>query len=258
MKSTLAFLLLLLGFASCKSNEPGQPILSGNEKELWTMKDREVYAHRNDDSTKWDLETLQNDLEVRKNVSWPTKPAISDFPSPVAKYDWGYAAILNLSLEIDDKHITGHSVGYYKDKYNKHLFKDDKDSYLIRFNILILTDLPQPEMRAAQVVSRNYPHYLSTGKQKTSLGEVDWVQMTLANEENFAIVNQRYFDLAYGKTILVAPQKDGSLRILQLQDSPNTIAGIDEGSQKKINDFIQKLRGDKKVVDFFSNTNTID
>lgn len=43
-------------------------------------------------------------------------------------------------------------------------------------------------------------------KAKTTQDEIDWVQMDMANGQNFAIINQRYFDLVFGQTIIVVPK----------------------------------------------------
>lgn len=223
----------------------------------WTFEKRAEYAKRNDDPSKWDMQMLQQDLEANNKNTWPTKAAISNYPSPVADYDWGYCSLGNLKVSIAGKRLKGKTIGYAAGKYRE---IEDKGCYYNRyFNILYLTDEVEMEAGASHIVSRNYPHYLSTGKQKTSMGEIDWVQMHRADGDNFAIVNQRYFDLHFGRTLIVIPHKDGSLRILQLDHCPASIS-IDQSAEEKmkqLEEFYQALRNDKKVVEALSDPDVI-
>lgn len=234
-----------------------------NAQAPWTLADQAEYATKKANGSSWDLEMLQGDIDFLLEDDWPTKPAISDYPSPVPSYDWGYAYIANLEIDINGKSIKGHSVGFAKDKYRNHLLKDTADFYINYFNIFICTDLTSDEASANEVVSRNYPHYFSTGKQKTSLGSVDWMQMSLASGSNFAVVSQRYFNLDFGKTLLIIPLKDGSLRILQIDEeigslsSNEVIAAEKEGLQNPKHGYLKRLQKNPKVRAFFSNENAL-
>jgi len=170
------FMLLALGcfLVSCttmpKQTTQQYPLTkqtTSTTDSLWTYADRRAYAMSRTDSTRWDREMFTEDLAMYKSHDWPTKPAISNYPSPVSKYEWGYCLLSNFEMEIEGKLMQGACIGNAKDKYRK-LEKLD-DYYKVKFNILWLTDELQDEMRAKTVISRNYPHYMSTGKQKTSL-----------------------------------------------------------------------------------------
>jgi len=222
----------------------------------WTYEDKKKYAERNLDSTTLNMEMLKDDLENMS--SWPTKPAISNYPSPVAKYDWGYCMLGNLKLEMEGKILYGKCIGNAKDKYR--ILKDTSNYYKVKFNILYLTDVKDVKKGSgATVVSRNYPHYFSSGKQKTTQGEIDWVQMDLADSTNFAIINQRYFDLQFGRTIVVVPQKDGSLRFLQLDISIDSFGRnpFNETGKRKNQVFYKELRENKALSDLLNNKSTI-
>lgn len=245
----IVFLACMLFGHSCIWSQT--PTVETNEKNTyWTKEKREAYGLRNVDSTKWNMKMLEVDLDGNTAHKWPTKPAISNFPSPVAKYKSPGGTLKFTKLNIENKHIHGYSIGWAKGDFNAHLFQKNQDPVRIYFNILILMDDPKEELRAAQIVSRNHPHYLATGSQKTKIGKVDWAQMALADDSNYAIVSQRIFDLNYGRTILVAPQKDGSLRFLQL-------SSVD--SFKDLNAFlVDEVAPDQKVIDFFLNPNAIE
>ena len=240
MKSFTKLLVLL---SSC--------ILSVNAfaQAEWTYEDRAAYARKNLDSTKWNMKMFRQDLEGHKSYTWPTSPAISSYPSPVAKYDWGYGYLGNLKTEINGLTIEGKSIGYAKGKYRPLPAKDSSDFYINYFNIFIVSDLKDQESGGNAMVSRNYPHYLSTGKKKTSMGSVDWLQMSMADGNNFAVINQRYFDLEFGKTIFVLPLKDGSLRFLQVDDDHGSIETLSEGYSK---DFLKRIKSNKEVIRFLN------
>ena len=251
-------------FANCHKKEKKEQKINQKSDSLWTFSDREAYSLRNIDSTNWDMEMLIADIEGNTRYSWPTKPAISDFPSPVAKYGTkigqsGVGTFLGgLELEMEGKLLRGVIVGYRRDKYREVINPDDL--YEIRFNLLwVVEDLGYGN-GAKTVVSRNYPHYLSTGKQKTRLGNIDWVQMTMADGSNFAIINQRYFDLEFGKTIIITPLKDGSLRFHQSNESISSLGDDfdEEIFDEKAKLFYEKLKTDKVLAQLLKNKNIIE
>jgi len=181
-------------------------------------------------------------------------------------------AIKHLTAQAQDASITTKSAEYWTaekqaeyserrldpsgGKYgvNRQKATDDTHDMISYLNLFILTDDPAPEQNSKSMSSRNYPHVLSTGKQKTSVGEVDWVQTGLADGSNYLIINQRIFDLNFGRTILVAPQKDGSLRFMQIE-APASYAS--SGSKGFYSSIINKLENDEQVVEFFTNEHTI-
>lgn len=234
--------------------KPNESKQEADETPYWTEKRRDAYSKRNVDPSQWDREMFNEDVESIAEHSWPTKAAISNFPSPVGIYDSPGGRLLSRKLKIGDKTINGTYVAWGKGAFNKHVFENKDDTELLYFNIFILTDLPKPEDNKKEIISRNHPHYLATGKQKTSLGEVDWVQLALADDNNYAIVAQRVFDLKYGKTLLVAPQTDGSLRFMQLQAPQTYNHAI---VPKVFDDHVKELESNPKVIEFFSNEKTI-
>ena len=246
MQTIITSLLLLHVFISCL---PAQT--------PWTEKDKAHYAANRADSSTWNMEMFIEDLESFIQKDWPTEPAISNYPSPVPKYDWGYGYLGNMEINIDGKRIEGNSIGFAKDKYRNHLLYDSTDYYINYFNIFIWTDIIKDEAGANTISSRNYPHYFSSGKQKTSFGEVDWMHMNLADGQNFVVVNQRYYDLTFGKTILVKALKDGSLRILQIDDEIGSLSSGDIMNDRKdqaLNpkyQFLDRLSNNISVKDFF-------
>ncbi len=243
----LALLLTTFLCTSARAQKKARP---------WTDADRYTYAHRNDDPTLWDTTMLREDLESHLEPPfWPTKPAIAEIPSPVADYDWGYCAMRNLETTIGDRKLVGWNIAYASDTFRQVNFASDEAYYQTYFTLLILTDWPQSPNCSGHIVSRNYPHYLATGKQKSSTGDIDWVQMNLADGQNFAIVSQRYFDLNFGQTILVAQQTDGSLRLKQLDLSPGEV--LLGGQVPGLEDFLTSLSKTPDVIRFFNHPKAV-
>ncbi|MEO0726285.1 MAG: hypothetical protein AAFZ63_17215 [Bacteroidota bacterium] len=227
----------------------------------WTEADREAYAHRNEDSTKWDREMFADDLEFHQVLAEYLSPAIAEIPSPLAEYEWGYGALMPLKIEVEGKQLIGYTLAYAKDSYRAHMFTDQEAFYHPFFNLIVLTDSLETEQRSSAMISRNYPHYMSTGKFKTSAGDLDWVQMQMADGQNFAIVSQRYLDLTYGQTVLVALQKDGSIRIRQIKLSPESITkdALFSGEPvEKMESFKEQLAKDPTLIEFFTSLGSID
>ncbi len=99
-----------------------------------------------------------------------------------------------------------------KNALNKDRLKGLKDE--VFFQIFVLTDMMDNEndkLTTNIVISRNHPDYLGQGFVKTKNNRIDYVAFTIAENESYAIINTRIFDLRFGKTILIAPQQDKTL-----------------------------------------------
>ena len=227
---------------------PGKPIANVESKSpFWNSKRRTEYSQRKLDSSKWNMEMFRQDLEALQKYSWPTKAALSGIPTPVPEYPNFGGALMNPTMKIGDQEIRGTTLAWGKYDVNQHLFQNETDDLLVYLNIFVLTDMPDPKNCKKAMVSRNWPHILSTGKQKTSIGDVDWVQVGFADDNNYAFINQQIFDLKFGNTIIVAPQKDGSLQFLQL-DGPASIES--RKMVQSIEAFTAKLAADERVLKF--------
>jgi len=246
MRALFVYIFVLF-ICSCaqKQRVKNQVPKSGN---LWTYEDARLYNKNQFDTAKWDMDLLQEEIAWEMD-DWPTQSPIEHLPFPVAKYRAGYAS-KSISLSIQDKKKEGttFATGTYN-KYLEGIYDPEKQENFIFFNILILTDLPDWENASNGVYSRNYPHHTCQGRQKTSVGSVDWLAMHLATNEKFAVVNMKYFNLAFGQTILVAPQKNGSVRFKQIM-LPNV-------STFQIDKYVKELESDSQTVAFFMEGNNI-
>lgn len=248
-------LLLLLAFTTFLCTG----VRAQKKTKPWTDTDAAEYARRANDSTSWDKELFKLDLEYAEDLA--TYPlGLNGQPSPVPAYDWGYVSSRPLELEVTGKRITGHSLAYAYDEYRIRPAGDTAAYYGTACNLLFLTDAGEEDPGNNMIVSRNAPHYLATGRMATSIGAVEWVQMQLADGSNFVIIAQRYFDLRQGRTILVAPQKDGSLRFLQLAVSPEGMRTLKDGkaaNKEALRTYYASLLEDERVVPFFMATGNL-
>lgn len=230
---------------------------------VWNEEDAARYARERMDSSLWNMERFAEDLKFSQDAEFAgglTVP-LYDLPSPVPDYDWGYVNMRVTELDLPGKTVLGATYAYAHDEYRPMPVGDTAAYYRVYFNILVLTDTLGDDTRALYINSRNAPHYLGSGKQLTSIGPIEFVQLSLASGENIALVNQRYFDLRHGRTILVAPMKDGSLRFMQLEQSPESLragADADSWNSEVIADFEARLEADPTVRKFFLQAGSLD
>lgn len=133
---------------------------------------------------------------------------------------------------------------------NKGRLKEMKDE--VFFQILVLTDTIDNEnykLAKALVLSRNHPDYYGQGFIKTKTNKIEYMAFITAENNAYAIINTRIFDLRFGKTILISPQKDKTLRSLQIE-SP-------EMSSDSITKYTEELIKNEKTIKFFQNEDTI-
>ncbi|PPK85452.1 hypothetical protein CLV84_2350 [Neolewinella xylanilytica] len=220
----------------------------------WTEADAARYARERTDSTLWDMPRLAEDLSFSFD-SLEVVPPLVNLASPVPEYDWGYVSSRLTSLDLAGRRINGVTYAYAYDEYRPAPTDDSLAYYYTYFTIYVLSDSVHLDQRMSSVISRNYPHYLAAGKQVTEIGDVSYVQLSLAAGANLALVARQYFDLHQGRTILVAPLRDGSLRFLQLMASPEWLRSGQAGDAYNagmIEDFERTLEADPQVIDFFT------
>lgn len=220
---------------------------------------RTLIVAKRQDSSFWDTEMLKSDLSSKNNRS--TGPfTFGAFPVP--RYDligkgtfaglgnFGYNGAGTYYKNIKDKTILYNSFFVKKNKLNENRLK--KIGNEIFFQILVLTDTIDSvnfSHVGSEIISRNHPDYVGQGFYKTKNSKIEYVAFTTPEDESYAIVNTRLFNLNFGKTILVAPQKDGSLRSMQIE-SPQL-------SSEEINRYTDKLLQEEGIVEFFTKPGNI-
>ncbi|KAB1228607.1 hypothetical protein [Chryseobacterium viscerum] len=154
-------------------------------------------------------------------------------------------------LKLQGKRIV--YISFVENKWgalNSHKVKN-KDR--VFFTILVLTDfIDDKEYTSSKmnIVSRNFPDVIGQGFVKTSNNKIDFSAFTTLEKEDFAIVNMKLYHLKYGNVILIAPQKDGSLRSLQINNTTDL-------TSETLKPYVEQLTQQPETVTFFINEKTI-
>ena len=243
---TIIFILSLLLFFSCKKQEKS----NGFE---WNIEKERIHNQNRNDSTKLSVKTWNADKE---NIRLNGRPMVNGV-FPVADYDLADSTFVGLGnsgswkgIKLKDKTIIHHSFYVTKSAVN-HKYIPDKPNE-VYFTILGLTDsvdIKKLTHTNVNSTSRNHPHYSGQGFIKTKSNTIDFIAFLTADRKEYAFVNMRLFDLKIGRIILIAPQKDGTFRSLQLE-SP--IISADE-----MDVYVSDLLNNKNVVDFFTRSSNI-
>lgn len=222
----------------------------------WNEKRQIQHLKNRQDSTIWDLELLQRDIDENKQNGIVGPIAHGAFPVP--KYallgkesfkgigTWGNSA----GIDFNGKKIVYGNFFANNNAIIKKFIGNKTNE--VFFTIVVLTDFIDTinYTHGRQfMLSRNNPDYICEGFFKTKNNEIDYTAFLTANRDAYSIVNMRLFNLKYGRTILIAPQKDGSLRSMQIQ-SPIF-------SNEEIKGYIDKILKQDDIKAFFLSKNNI-
>ncbi len=250
MKKILLFLILPIITFSCTEKPSEVERLKG----IWNNQKRSQYLSYRNDTATWDLKMLENDKQ-QIGIGDLGPFEIGVFPVPnydlIGKNSFKGLSTLYEQFQLGVKTIimNGYAVG--KSELNRDRLGDQKDE--VFFQILILTDTIDNvnyQLNQSVVISRNHPDYLGQGFITTKNNRIDFLAFHTAENNNYAIINTRLFDLNFGKTILIAPQKDKSLRSLQIESPQISSDSIVEYTK-------EKLLKDEIIIEFFKKTENI-
>ena len=102
----------------------------------------------------------------------------------------------------------------------------------------------------SHISSRNNPDIMGQGRFETKDSQADYIAFLTVDRYNYAIVNGRLFNLRFGRTVLVAPQKDSTFRSMQI-DFP--LIGADD-----VRTYIDSLITKSKARSFFATPGNIE
>ncbi|MBG6133319.1 hypothetical protein IWQ47_004754 [Aquimarina sp. EL_43] len=251
------YLLISILLISCKSKTSGYEKKTLNNNSISKEKILKHLANRND-STTWNNELLQSDLSRNTKKNGPFEYGVFPVPSYnligegsfTGLGNYGYTGAQGYFKKVKDKKILFNSFFVMKNTLND-IHIDEKEN-LIFFQIIVLTDYIDSQNfthLGSEIISRNHPDYIGQGFYKTKNNKIDYVAFLTHDQNSYAIINTRIFDLKYGKTILIAPQKDKSLRSMQIM-SPKL-------SSKEIDEYTDILLHKTEVIEFFTNKENI-
>ena len=234
------FLVFIMPVASLAQDDDSAIV---SNEFIWNEHTAAKQAEKFNSPATWDMEVLQSEIDFLKEFPSPDYPLhMSPFPTP--DYTTNGNGSKGSSLKISGKPVIGHSAIVNRGKHSEFLFKDENNRQAVYFTILSI-DNGLEEPNPIVVSSRNHPNYFAQGSlNSNSENRVDWVAIQSADQNAYAVVNGKIFDLRLGRVILAAPQQDGSIRFFQTKCGPMSTADLDS--------YLQRLKTDKKAIEFFS------
>lgn len=230
MKATYPFftsiMLTTSLLLSCENSQPVQQITE-QKWDLTTLKSR---SESNLDSHKWNQSLFKQDIETYNKYAeiFESYP-LSNYPFPVADYD--YAVYSNpFTIQIDSFIFKGIQIGEYT--------SPESDSITTKLTLIVLTnnDNIEPE---SFVDSRNYPYLTAEGTFSVSKkNNFKWVFQSTPDGFSSLFFSMKLFDLRFGETIVIYPNKDHSFLYEQLDASPNNYSNFD--------DYLKSIKGNKR------------
>lgn len=222
-------------------------LIAQNREHYWNQEIRNQHFLNMQDSTTWDLRLLEQD---KSTDSAPFK--YGAFPVP--KYDLLKGTYAGIGMQTNvikygntNKHLIYPTLFVNRNKLNEAYIGDKQNEAF--FVLVVLSDVEIDTTNythaRGHMISRNNPDNIGQGYIKTKEGEIDYMAFITADRDEFAIVNMRLFNLKYGRIILISPQKDGTLRSLQMQTK-------DILSSEEVDDYISNIIKERKVKYFFA------
>ncbi|MGB3545187.1 hypothetical protein [Rubrivirga sp.] len=146
---------------------------------------------------------------------------------PVPPYNTPGNASSSVEVEVDSHPLGGAFTLVARNDetevYFQGLSSDASNAVLV--TVLVIGGEPSDTF----VSSRNHPVYLSEGRIAAPGARIDWLSLAFPDAPDRLVVNTRVFDLTFGRTVIVAPLADGTLRFLQVDTPPFTV-GDDLGA----------------------------
>ena len=249
MKNQFVIIILVLAvFLACKN-----PSKLENDSSIWNQQKREQYLNNRNDSTSWDNEMLNRDKQLI-GIGEFGPFEIGVFPVPkyelLGKDSFKGLGNKNEDFKVGDKTVVMNSFFVAKNDINKERLGDKHSE--VFFHLLVLTDTLDNEnynLNKNIAISRNHPDYVAQGFVKTKTNVIDYFAFDTAEGESYAIINTRLFNLNFGGTILIAPQKDGTFRSLQIK--------IPLLTSETIIDYTESIIEEDKVLKLFNGKDAI-
>lgn len=223
MKSKINILTFLTLLFTLNSN--AQTILD-------TLKTKAI---NNQNPEKWNNELFENDKKwLKESKSKPLK----SLAFPIEKYDY-YVFNNPFNFKIGNENFSGITFGENIGG------KEDKFILKPELTLIFYTRDKQIQLNG-DVSSRNYP-YLTIQGQADIINQFDYVGIKSPESSGYLIVNLKSFDLRFGETVIIFPNKDNSFYYLQLEEKPN----LDKSSEK----FIKRIKKDKRISEMVTLSN---
>lgn len=223
MRYPLTLLFLTL-FCTCGRAQNTFPVLTESQ--------RKAHLERREDSTAWNRKMLAEDLEYIdffEDVG-PMRPGV--FPEP--DYDLigegSFDGVFSSGTIWKPDTIANKAVGFISFGVGKNAWHrpfmgaDTNQVFFTLVTVIDTLDADGHPLETSLVLSRNNPDVMGECAIRNTVGTVECIAFITAENDRYAIVNMRLFNLKYGDVIVVAPQRDGSFRSLQIKAEPRNKA----------------------------------
>ncbi len=233
-------LVFCLAVFSCSTGNKTENTVTG----MWAEDNAHRHILNRENPDTWDMKMLNDDISRISYHKDSQLPMEGIFPEPhyeiQMKGTFSSSGNVGGEVRLEGRNIFYESFFTGRNVNNAPYIGEKEDE--IFFLILVLTDEDENEYNS-HISSRNNPDIMGQGRFDTKDSKVDYIAFLTADRDNYAIVNGRLFNLRFGRTILVAPQKDGTFRSMQI-DSP--LMGADD-----IRVYVDSLIVESKVRGFF-------
>lgn len=226
--------IMILGFMlyACKTTKLANPTTPNDQK--WGLEKLEQRANANLDSSQWNQTLLKQDIETHEKYATVFEAyPLNNYPFPVADYD--YAVYSNPFTIIADSLIfKGVQIGEY--------LTPESDTVITKLVLIVLTNdnLVEPE---SFIDSRNFPYLTAEGNFHLSKQNFEWVFQATPDGFSSLFFSMKLFDLRFGETIVIYPQKDNSFFYQQVNESPNNYATFEDYTEK----LKEKIKSKKNI-----------
>ena len=245
--------ILCFIIVSCSNVDKTSKTESDIDKTGWNNKKREQYLNNRNDSTTWDNEMLDNDKQlIGVGELGPFELGVFPVPKYELLREGSFKGLGNTNedFKAGNKTVVMNSFFVAKNEINKERL-GDKDNEVF-FQLLVLTDTLDTKnynLNKSIAISRNHPDYVGQGFVKTKSNTIDYVAFDTAEGESYAVINTRLFNLNFGKTILIAPQRDGTFQSLQVKSPVLTSETIIE--------YTESILAEDTMLKFFNGKDAI-
>ncbi len=187
----------------------------------------ETKAINNQIPEKWNMVLFNMDKKWLKREK--TKP-INSLAFPVEKYEY-YVFTKPFNFQINESHFSGISFGEnIGGREGKFIFKHE-------LTVIFYSGKKDYQING-EVSSRNYPYLTIQGQVKIN-NIYDFVGIKSPENTGYLIVNLKSFDLRFGQTILIFPNKDNSFYYLQSDKKPL--------SDERFEEYLANLKKDTRI-----------
>ena len=237
----LLFIVIILIYSCSPRNITNS---TSSKDQLWTDSLANQHYMNKTDSLTWDMDMLRRDIVDEQSNPLPPFPIkVGAFPVP--DYDLlgeeSFKGLINGGRHktIEDKNLIFSAFSVKRNSLNKVELEKRNDE--VFFTIITLVDTIDSQnfnLTGSIISSRNHPNYIGEGFIKTKDNHVDYVAFKTIESNSYAVINMSLFDLSFGNTVLVAPQKDKSFRFLQVDLGKNQMQDL----EKEIDSLLETKR----------------